>query len=166
MSLTSPITNFENMRAVLNILYDNNFFTKEESLDKQFIAKKMNKRVASVTNALAMLKDLEFVSSGHRYKDKKVFLLNKGKTFIELIRTNDREKITEFSKDLIKKSKSKLLCESYKLLKRNPQMPYNTFGKLIRRKIKYEKESMSNAIYTNIGRAIKDTFCGLELIDF
>ena len=78
MSLTSPITTFANMRMVLKILYENESFDEDHSLDKQFIANKMNKSVAIVNNALPMLREINLASGGHRYRDKDVFLLEKG----------------------------------------------------------------------------------------
>ncbi|EMR75574.1 hypothetical protein MBGDF03_00120 [Thermoplasmatales archaeon SCGC AB-540-F20] len=81
MSVTSPITTFSNMKIVLNILYDNNSFDKEQSLDKNFIANRMSKSVSIVNNALAMLRELKLVSGGHRYRNKRVFLLKQGEDF-------------------------------------------------------------------------------------
>lgn len=165
MTLTSPITRFPNMNMILKILYENESFNKEKSLDKQFLADKMNKSTAIVNNALSMLRDMKLVSGGHRFRDKKVFLLDDGIKFYELLKTNDKDKICDFSIKLIKKSKSLLLKESYTLLKREPQIAHGKLGELIREKLNINKKPLSKTTYTNIGRSIKDVFCEMRIID-
>lgn len=165
MSVTSPITRFPNMRAVLKILYDNQSFEKNSSLDKEIIAKKMGKSVAIVNNALAMLRELKLVSGGLRYRNNKVHLLKNGKTFYEKLKTNNYDEIQEYSIKVIKESKSSLLNESYKLLKKDPQILHDEFGQIIRKKIRFDKTPKSQSTYANIGRTIKDVFCGMCIID-
>jgi len=165
MTLTSPITRFPNMSIILKILYENKSFDNEHSLEKQFIADEMKKSPAIVNNALAMLRDMNLVSGGHRYQDKKVFLLEDGKKFYELLKTKNKDKIRDFSKKIIKISKSPLLKESYTLLKREPQISHGKLGELIRVKLKIDKKPLSKTTYTNIGRTIKDVFCEMNIIE-
>lgn len=124
----------------------------------------MGKSVAIVNNAVAMLRELKLTSGGRRSDEPNIFLLEKGREFVEVLKTNDKNKIKDFSKIMIKESDSELLLESLKLLKNDPRIPYATLGKLIRKKIGPTRPPKSTTTYINIGRTMKDVFLGFELL--
>lgn len=165
MSVTSPSTRFSNMRIVLRILYENNAFDKEHALKKQFIADKMERTVSVLNNALSMLREIKLVSVGYQNLGDIVFLEENGRKFYKLLRTNNNKEIKDFSIKLIKESNSLLYKESYKLLKREPDMSHDTLGREIRKKIFNDKKPQRNSSYANNGRTIKDIFCGMQIID-
>jgi len=165
MSVTSPSTRFSNIRMVLRILFENNAFDKDHALKKQFIADKMNKTVSLLNNALSMMREIKLVNVGYQHPGDMVFLMKNGRRFYELLQTNNKKEIKEFSIKLIKESDSLLYKESYKLLRREQNMSHDTLGREIRKKIFNDKKPQRNSSYANNGRTIKDIFCGMQIID-
>lgn len=127
---TIPYVNFSPIKNTIIILY------KKGNLNEQQLSEFSNEigvekiTVSTIKNVLPITNELglTFKITDELNKDNSddIYLTHKGKEFSELLLENNKDKIKEFSYELIKKSP--VLCKAYKFLNENNGVSYEELG--------------------------------------
>lgn len=161
--VTCPMTNFFTIKDILLTL------ESEHDLKIKTLAEFTKKSVSAINNALPIMRELKLVRTTGRTTGRgdqgKIILLKDGERLVFFLKANDNEKIKEFAqKELLQKSK--ILSESYEILKDDPEISSEKLGRLINSKFEKSTKWKLDVTYRNVGRTCMYILEGFQLIEY
>ena len=161
--VTCPMTNFSTIKEILLTL------ESEHDLKIKTLAEFTKKSVSAINNALPIMRELKLVRTTGRTTGRgnqgKIILLKDGERLVFFLKANDNEKIKEFAqKELLQKSK--ILLESYEILKDDPEISSEKLGRLLNSKFEKSTKWKLDVTYRNVGRTCMYILEGFQLIEY